>query len=41
MHTAFPPNRDNINDVWIAVIAGSSRIDQYQLKVVSRTGQVL
>lgn len=39
--TAFTPNSDNINDVWIPVIAGSSRIDQYHLQVVSRTGQVL
>ena len=39
--TAFTPNRDNINDVWIPVIAGSSRIDQYHLQVVSRAGQVL
>lgn len=39
--TAFTPNGDFVNDEWKPVIAGSDRIDEYILRVVSRSGQMV
>ena len=39
--TAFTPNGDQLNDVWKPVMAGESRIDQYHLMVMGRSGQIM
>ena len=38
---SFTPNGDNINDVWIPVFAGEGRIEQYELVVTSRSGEIV
>ena len=39
--TAFTPNGDEINEAWKPVIAGESRIEDYHLQVISRSGQLM
>jgi gliding motility-associated-like protein len=39
--TAFTPNGDQLNDVWKPVMAGESRIAQYHLMVMGRSGQIM
>lgn len=38
---SFTPNGDNINDVWIPVFAGEGRIEQYEVVVTSRSGEIV
>jgi gliding motility-associated-like protein len=38
---SFTPNGDNLNDVWLPVYAGEGRIDQYELIITSRSGEIV